>query len=377
MRPLSAEALRILRGSHVIDVRARIVEGMPTGVEPDGTEIGVTGGDVTHTASADVRSTLDMTTPGIGWTPKPGEPITPYGNEVFVERAVVHGDGRREWVSQGYYRIYAADQDEAPDGDVRIEGRDRMSGLIDARLLGPIQFTAGTSIGDVFEQLVTEVYPAAVIEWLDVNGNPDGSELVPLSRSYVAEEDRYGFLRDIAKARAKVMYWDHRGVLVVKTPPNPSQPVVEVNAGENGVLVKLRRSVSREGVYNAVVATGEALDTAAPARGVAYDLAPLSPTYWHGPFGKVPRFYSSTFITTNGQAASTAAMLLQQSLGLPYSVSFGMVPNPALEPLDPVRISTRQSTEVHILDRITVPLDPESPMTADTRELTDVNVGTE
>src|SRR5690606_39371279 len=57
------------------------------------------------------------------------------------------------------------------------------------------------------------------------------------------------------------------------------------------------------------------------------------------PFGQVPRFYASPLITDVAQAKSAAASLLKRSLGLPYSVSFGTIVNPALEPLDPIRIT--------------------------------------
>src|SRR5690606_40052531 len=97
--------------------------------------------------------------------------------------------------------------------------------------------------------------------------------------------------------------------------------------------------LSRDGVYNAVVARGEGADTETPIQAVVVDDDPDSPTYWHGPFGQVPRFYASPLITDVAQAKSAAASLLKRSLGLPYSVSFGTIVNPALEPLDPIRIT--------------------------------------
>jgi hypothetical protein len=112
-------------------------------------------------------------------------------------------------------------------------------------------------------------------------------------------------------------------------------------------------------------------------RALAVDSNPDSPTYWSGPFGKVPRFYSSPFITTTVQAQSAAASILRQSLGLPYSVDFSLVPNPALEPLDPVlvRYSNRDAAETHVIEQLTVPLVASAAMTATTREQTLIAIG--
>lgn len=383
MRPVSAGFLRSLRGSHVMFARARVVTSFTTGTNPAGTEIPILAGDVVHDASADVRATLDLTTdgtPGVGpgWPRKASDLLTPYGNELFIERGVQFGNGTREFVSQGYFRLYTPEQEQAPDGPIRIAGRDRMSAIVDARLLAPRQFAAGTTVGTIMTALVTEVYPAASIEYDD--GTTTSSSVI--GRALIAEEDRYGFLNDLITSRGKIWYFDHRGVLVIKSPPSATSPVFDISHGRDGVLVAMSRSLSREGVFNAVVATGEGADTIAPARAVAIDNNPHSPTYWYGRFGKVPRFYSSPFITTNTQAFNAASSILRQSLGLPYNVSFGAVPNPALEPFDPVRVvyPTRSRSgsgysETHILDRLTVPLVADAAMTADTREQHVVTIG--
>jgi len=351
--------------------RATVVTGFPTGVNPVGTEIPIFSGDVRHDASADVRATLELNTDPALWPDTPTDLLNPYGTEVFVERGVVKGSGAREWVSQGYYRIDTVEQDDAPDGDVRVTGKDRMAGLVDARLESPVQFTAATTVADVFSQLVLEVYPTATIEY-------DWSAASTLlSGNRIADEERYGFLADLVKALGKTFYWDYRGVLVVKDPPVSTVPVWNITHGLNGVLVALGRERTREGVYNAVVASGEAPGaTTAAAYAVARDRSPSSPTRWGGPFGKVPRFYSSPLIVTNDQAASAATQLLKRAVGLPHSVNFAAIANPALEPLDPVYVSysDQMKSAIHVLDELTIPLTADQAMTAKTRDLTDIDV---
>lgn len=362
MRPVSDRFLATVRGSHRMAVEARVVTTYQTTDDPDGTKIPVLAGDVNLDASADVRSTLDMTTDGTGWSTQPDGALVPYGNEIFIRRGIDLGGGTREWVSLGYFRIYTVEQETAPDGPLRIAARDRMAGLIDARMTTPVQFNPAHTVRQVFDRLVLEVYPSATIAY---DFNPDA---LAVGRTIVVEEDRYAALRDLAFSLGRVLYFDHAGILQVRTAPNPTVPVFNVNAGPGGVLVSMSRSLSREGAYNGVVAVGEAPDDKPPARAVAVDTSPASPSWWHGTYGKVPRFYSSPFILTNAQAASAASEMLLRTLGLPYNVDFSTVPNPALEPLDPVRIDYRGGSEVHVIDKLTVPLTPEGAMQANTRQ---------
>jgi hypothetical protein len=336
VRPVSDRFLAALRGSHAGPVEAYVVAPGQTGTAPTGTLIPVIDGDVRVDAKAKVRSTLTLSTDGVGTFPdQAGDLFAPYGNEIFVRRGVGFGGGSVEWVSLGYFRIDSVEQDDAPDGPLRIAAQDRMAGLVEARLLAPVQFGPTATYGTVVDQLVTEVYPWAVIDW------DDATDTDPIARTVIAEQERFDFLDDLITALGKIWFWDHRGRLVVKNLPDPEDVVWEVNAGAGGVLVELSRDLSREGVHNAVVASGEALDTATPPRAVAVDNNPASPTYWHGPFGKVPRFYSSPFITNGVRAAATAASMLRKALGLPYNVDFRQVPNPALEPYDAVAVNHR------------------------------------
>jgi hypothetical protein len=332
VRPVSTAFLAALRGSHAAPAQAFVVAAGQTGTSPTGTELAVIGGDVQMDAAAAIRSTLAVTVSG-EFPDQASDSLTPYGNEIFVRRGVAFGGGRVEWVSLGYFRIQSVEQDDRPDAPVRIAAQDRMAGIVEARLITPQQFAATALYEDVVNDLVTEVYPWATVEWDDTTGED------PLGRSLIAEEDRWKFLDDLVTSRGKIWYWDHRGVLVIRTAPDPDEPVWEVNAGADGVLIAVSRDLSREGVYNAVVASGEALDTEAPPTAVAVDDNPDSPTYWNGSFGKVPRFYSSPFITTTGQAETTAAALLRAKLGLPYNVHFQAIVNPALEPWDPVAVN--------------------------------------
>lgn len=372
MRPVSEAFLRSVKASHPMVARARVCPTYQTGTNPPGTFIPILGGDVRLDANAQIRSTLDITTDGHKmWPETAGALLAPYGNEIYVERGIQYSDGLAEYVGLGYHRIQTPEQDDPPDGPIRLECRDRMAGIVDARLLEPVQFLAGSTLGGIVATLVREVYPLAVIEW------DDNSDTAMITRPVIAEDDRYEFLDRLIAARSKIWYWDHRGVLVIKSVPDPLTPVFEVHAGTGGVLVSVNRRLTREGVYNAVVALGEATDTAAPVRGVAIDNKATSPTYFYGRFGPVPRFFTSSFLTTDIQAFNAAEAILRRQLGLPYAIDFRAVANPALEPWDAVSVRAARSEgrRTHVLQTVTIPLVPKTPMSAATREQSVVLVG--
>lgn len=370
MRTVSAALSAAVTGSHVMRARARVLAPGQTGVDPVGTEIPIFDGDVKLDQTADVRGSLDLTTDGTGWDPRVGRSLLqPYGTELYVERGVQVSGGSIEWVGQGYYRITSVEQDQAPDGTLQVTGQDRMSAIIDAKLLAPKQYAANVLASTVFDELVHDVLPDAVIDFTVTDRT--------LGRQQVAEDDRYALLRDIADSLAAVMYFDHRGHLVVAPAPSTTTPpVLTVSGGPGGVLVKASRALTRDGVYNIVVASGEGADEKTAVRGVAYDDNPSSPTYWQGDYGQVPRFYSSPLLTTVGQAAAAARTLLTQSIGLPFNVTFSAVPHPGLEPGDIVRVEYGQFYDDHIVDTLTIPLTAEQAMSAVTRRRELIVIGT-
>lgn len=335
MRPVSDRFLKTITGSHTAIFRARVIlpdNAGQTGTNPIGTEVSIIGGDVQLDAGADIRSTieLDIAAP---WPTSSYDLLAPYGTEIFAERGVAYGGGATEWVSLGYFRLNIIEQDDAPDGPIRLSGTDRMSKIVDATLTDVKQYAATATYGAVLSDLVLDADASVAIEW-DEPAVRDS----PIGRTFIVEEDRYGKAKELVTGLGKVFYFDYRGILVVRTPLSVTDPVWIVSRGEGGVLVKASRSLSREGVHNGVLAIGEALDTKPPARGLATDDGPSSPTRWGGPFGKVPATYASPLLTTDAQARLAAATVLRRSLGLPYNVDLDAVPNPALEPDDPIAI---------------------------------------
>ncbi|MGH3095233.1 MAG: hypothetical protein ACRDMV_04440, partial [Streptosporangiales bacterium] len=235
------------------------------------------------------------------------------------------------------------------------------------------------SVQSVFETLVGPVLPNARIDF-DYASAED-----TLDRQVIAGGDdsdagnsRIEFLADAVNSRGKIMYFDYRGVLVVRTPPDPSQPVFTIDAGPGGVMVSGERELNRDGVYNGVVATGEGADADEPIRVFVYDANPDSPTYWDGTFGQVPTFYSSSLITAPTHAAAAAHAILRRSLGLPYNIDFDTVPAAFLEPFDPLQVTYSDGqTGVHVLETVKLPLVASDALSGSTKEQSTVDIGVE
>ena len=353
----------VVSGSHVATFEARVVDGFSTGFDPDGTEITILDGAVRLDGTADIERTLTLATDGRRLFPRrSGDLLLPDGTEVFVRRGVDVGTGVL-WAPLGYFRVEAARQGDAPDGPIVLTGMDRMAAIIDSELLAPKQFGANSTFGSVFGELVGEVHPQAVIVF------DDDLETEPLGRLLIVERSRYEPLRTLAQGRGKVLSWDGEGVLQVRTAPDPSEPVWEVRGGKGGVLTTAQREITRRDVVNAVVVRSQGGDTLAPARAVAIDDGPSSISRFGGRFGQVPVHITVPATTTGAQAAQAARDTLLRRAGLPYRVEFAAVPNPALIPYDPIRVTlSNGEREKHVMEKLTVPLRAEVAMVGATRE---------
>lgn len=373
MRPVSESFLNTVRGAHRAVFRARVLDPGSTGNNPgplkaDGSplnEIPIGDGDVTFDTTADVNGTTQLTT-SLDWPATSSSLGNPYGQEIFIERGVMYGNGIREYVGLGYFRIDSVEQNEVPKGTLSISGSDRMAYVRDARNMQPVVFSAGASLGAVVDFVVGDAVPGGAVTAYDFDAYG-----TVLASQHVMSEDRVQFLNDLLTSYSKIGYFRYDGVYQVKTPPtNTTLPVTQINSGRLGVLVSMARSINRDGVYNAVIATGEAANDIPPVYGIAIDGDPASPTYYYGSFGKVMRQFSSSFLATEAQCQSAAASLLSSATGLPYVVTMGVVPNPALEGWDVVSVKYDEVSRIesHIIEKISYALSVNGEMGIDTRK---------
>jgi hypothetical protein len=95
--PVSARFREAVQGTHRSVSRALLLlPNAPSSVPQFGSapvggqELPILDGDVTLSATADVKGSLSITIPGDYW-----DLVQPYGAEVFIERGIDFGDGTR------------------------------------------------------------------------------------------------------------------------------------------------------------------------------------------------------------------------------------------------------------------------------------------
>lgn len=378
MRATSAALGRSVRGSHKASARARVVTTLQTGTSPVGTFIPILGGDVVASATSEVRTTLNITT-DLKWPTSPDDLLAPYGNEIFVEYGVDLGNGQNEWTGLGYFRIDTPQQDEAPSGPITLSCPDRWQSIIDAGFPTPRQFAATITRRALVATLLGEVYPNIPVTW-DDNAVADAA----IGRALAVESDRAGTITDLVTALGKIGYFKYDGTYRIETPPSVTGAASWiVNAGAGGVMIKMARNLTRQGVYNIQVAESDSADAIYPVRYVAADYGPDSPTRVDGRFGPIPGPpFRSSMIITSAQAKTAAEQLLIKSLGVPYSVQLESVVHPGLEPYDVIDAqypgtsrSSALEVERHVIDTVSIPLMFDSSQSIATRVQPTILIG--
>lgn len=321
------------------------------------------GGDVKADASSQVRWSCSLTLSGV----EIGKAaLSPFGTQLRVFSGMVLDVDDVEWVPLGVYRVKTVHRsgvlrDGAPSL-VEVTGQSLESVVIADRFTTPHTFRSQDG-RDLLVRLIHDSLPDASVQW-----RIEDTTLVP---DLIVERERWAIIdgdrdaKSIARALGGRVYCDGRGVFVAApTPSLQDTPVWTLDVGDGGVLVEPSEDLSDEGVYNVVVASGAAEETGSDGKSVPpvgpaiiEDGDPSSPTYVGGPFGHVPRFYSSPLLRSQGMCAKAAASLLAQNLGLRQTVTLQTVVNFALEVGDVVQARMPDgSMASHVIDSITYPL---------------------
>lgn len=337
-----------------------------------GNALPLAGGSVTLDRQATSMGRCDLTFNSEELVPNDHEALlAPFGQELQVWRGIEYGPGDQELLSLGIFRIYEASIDDEGEGiTIQVSGLDRSSRIIDAAFEQPYQISSGSDFVTAMQTTIQEAYPGVVFDFASFTGT------LPLITA-AEGEDRWQFVQDMAAAIGMELYFNGEGVLVMAQVPAATTGVAahglhlhEGGTEEPAVLLSARKGWSRDDVANRWIVTGENSDDGTPPpRAVATDSNPLSPTYYDGDFGKVPKFVTSEFITDATQAQAAADGYLNLNLGIAQAIDFGIIVNPAIEPGDGAHIMREQLglDEVHIVDSVTIPLSATESMSGATR----------
>lgn len=373
MTAVDARQYEIVRGPHFgYGYLEAWYDGDLLEVEIDGrvsTRLPMTDGTVEVDGSTPgARRTLSATFASL-----PGlfDQLAPVGTELRAFLVMRGPDGVEVTTSQGVFDIDVQRVGYAANGDIQVTAPDRWARVQRARFLVP---RASIPNGLAREQIVTllnEAMPAGV----STSDQGTSTDTVP---AQVWDRDRAQAIEDMAKAASLDVFMDRDGVPTIRDAPtiDPANVAWTVDAGELGVMVDADRERNRQQTYNLVVVNGTPNEGAAPfAAQFVWDDEPGSPTYagpdpvnhpeLAGPFGVRPTFYSSPLVRNIGQALRVGRTIRARVSGLAAQMSLSTVTKSDLDDgatilvkLPPEHANARRPVELHIVDRMTVPLRP-------------------
>jgi hypothetical protein len=310
----------------------------------------ITGGTVNAVRKGNARRTFDCVIAMNYWEDLP---VSVFSSRVAVRIGIEVAPGVPRTLPEGVFRVETATRHR--QGEIAISGTSLEAYVIDDRFFTPRTPVKGGSTIVTIQNLIIESLPEAAFV---VTATKDK----PVAMTAPWERERWEAVTALADSIDAEVYCGANGSFIIADKPSlaaaDQTPVWRVNAGPDGVLVTEDISQTRDGVYNAVVASGQSTDQdIPPVWDVVVDNNPASKTYWSGPFGHVPRFYSNPNFSTKAQCTAAATNMLIEATAEHREVNFSSAPNPALEPGDCIQLSMLDgTTENHIISDLTLPL---------------------
>jgi len=311
-----------------------------------------TGGSVPVDRGSQIRRTCTVTSADVSLIPRSAaDELSTYGSKLRISRGVRYPDGTTELVPLGVFRVDEIDGD--PDeGPVTINGKSLECVIADDKFTEPYR-ASGLAVGAI-EALIQRSIPDAIVVSTAVDAAIG-------ARTWDIEGDPWAAVLELAAAIGAEVYADPDGVFKIAELPDilSATPVWSIAAGEGGAYISASRGMTADAVHNGVHARGESTETGtAPVSDLVVDEDPSSPTYWDGPFGRRPRFYSSSTLITEGACTSAATLLLRSAKAPNSSADISSLPNPALAPGDVIRVAYPDGTkELHQVHSFSVPLE--------------------
>ena len=292
--------------------------------------------------------------------------LTPFGNELRLYRGVEFADGTREYVPLGVFIITDVNISDSNDGvSISVRGDDRGLKISRNKWTEPYQMVSGSlesSITALLQNRFTDVqtnFPTTNVTIEQVILGADNSN------------DPWKDAVEICELAGYDLYFDVNGIATMRQFPSlDGSPVVALfEENENTTILSLNRDISSKATYNGVIYTIEGSEVPTPIRVQIWDEDPASPTYRYGVFGESPIFVTSSILATEAEAVKAASILLNKYIGAQEQINFESLVDATLDVNDVVYIKSdgAKVDRLVIIDRMTIPLNPEASMSAITR----------
>lgn len=294
----------------------------------------------------------------------PSSLLAPFGNEVFVEIAVLTDPSVEptEWIPLGIFAIATTTIDDSTvDVVITLDVYDRSWVIAQRALLTPYNVpAAGGNFVEEVTHLINQVWnQGSGAQPLTFNITP--TDYVVPSGTYNEGENPWTAVQDMAASAGYEVYFDVNGVVVGRPIPDPSQQATSWTFNQNSMTalgianppahdysigqgpystpVATTVTLTRDGLFNDFIvsatgpqnAPGSASGSTAPARAESKDNNPNSPTYVGGGMGDVPSFVTDSLITTQAQAQAEADYDLAAALAKAWTISVSSPPNPLFD----------------------------------------------
>lgn len=365
--PVSAAFRAALADDHIVSVLAQVIDADNNVLAT----LNVVGGSVTVDAERLVRreaGTLQITDQSL--TPlQANDLLSPLnGYEIKLFRGVEFADGTTERVPLGVFGYTSVTLEDAGAGlVVTLDGLvDRSERIARARYATCQTFVNGTSVESAVQSIILAAWPNCPFNTFPTTGKTMPS----VSYGVEGDGDPWSDAVSIAEDKGYRLFFDQNGKLTMSAQILDVPDTGIVNYGTTQLMVTaLAKTWDTSDTYNGVIAVGENSRLLIVPRAVVWDDVPTSPTYYLGDFGKRPRIYSSPLILTNADAAEAALVQLNKSKGLGEQLRWSQIVDPSLDVDDAVGITNADMSiaAVYLLSRITIPLSPMEPMTAEAR----------
>lgn len=300
--------------------------------------------DLCRTVTGSLTATFAGPEPELDPLSAWGAPLAPWGSELHVSVGL-SASPAAPLLSMGWFVVVASDPtdywgryDRGPGQptqwvsrgtQVEIEAADRMLLVDDAAMYVPELPAQLASVRTEIGRLVNGLVPVG-----DLSAVADAA----IPRDFAYSKSRTEGLQALAAVLAASPRMDENGALILAPDADPVAPAAVLSVGETAV--SWSRRISRDDIYNRVVAIGEGN---VPVWAVADESA--GALRWNGPLRRRPVSTTSQLIATKAQAQAVAtATLAAQVRSRVIAVQVRAAANPALKVGDLATIVQPQRT---------------------------------
>lgn len=310
-------------------------------------ELNLADATVHYDSTQDVRATAELIVTDPNGTLAPtnmGSPLTPFGSRIQIIAGFDVGSDRI-MVSLGWFIIWDMTIDESwqaytfSDGSssdvqkgavIRLQLRDLMQLIIDYKFLAPQNSLKADAWSEIV-YLIKKVLPTSIPSWY--------APVTTLTTVTYGESRMEAIKGWAAKLNAEPVIDVYGNFTLIQK--NPAQTITPTLFAWDSNLTSYTKDLSRDGVYNIVIAKGK---DASGNTIVAYSTLKDGPTAWNGPFGPRPITYQNDALSTTAALQTWADSLIATAkTQLTQTVQVSCLPNPAIELGDYATLKLRGS----------------------------------